>query len=84
MKPYPGREGLDLDKLVYNYRHSRARRISENGFGILVAQWRILFSRPIIVKLENSENVIKAAGCLHNFLIKYVKHNDIPPLHVDN
>lgn len=83
MRPYPGREGLDLDKLVYNYRHSRARRMSENGFGILVAQWRI-FSRPIIAKLENAENVIKAAVCLHNFLMKYVKHNYIPPLLVDH
>ena len=29
MKPYP-QKGLDAEKRVYNYRHSRARRIVEN------------------------------------------------------
>ena len=31
MKPYPQHD-LTEDKRVYNYRHSRARRISENPF----------------------------------------------------
>ena len=31
MKPYP-QHGLDLEKRVYNYRHSRARRLSEDLF----------------------------------------------------
>ena len=29
MKPYP-QSDLSIDKRIYNYRHSRARRISEN------------------------------------------------------
>lgn len=36
MRPYPVRAPLTLEKKVYNYRHSRARRIIECAFGILV------------------------------------------------
>ena len=40
MKLYPQRN-LTIEKKIYNYRHSRARCISENVFGILVGEYFI-------------------------------------------
>jgi len=68
MRPYPKSLQLDLKKKVYNYRHSRARRIIESAFGILVARWRI-FRRPINAYVRKAEKMILATVCLHNFII---------------
>lgn len=66
MRPYPGNY-LAQEQRIFNYRLSRARRIIENSFGILVTRWTI-FNRPIIAKLSTIEKIIKATVCLHNFL----------------
>ena len=58
MRPYPGSQ-LNEEKSVYNYRHSRCRRVIENAFGILVARWRI-FDTPIQAKVENVETIVMA------------------------
>lgn len=50
MKPYP-QSNLTIDKRIYYYRHSRARRISENLFGILANRWRVYFM-PIALSPE--------------------------------
>ena len=66
MKPFSGND-LWLEELVFNYRLSRARRIIENCFGILVARWRI-FHGPIRASVETVEAIIQATCVLHNYL----------------
>ena len=68
MIPFP-QQGLTGEKRIYNYRDSRARRISENLFGILANRWRIFFT-VINLKPKYVDNVIFAALILHNMLIK--------------
>ena len=48
MKPF-AQQGLTGERRIYNYRQSRARRISENLFGILGNRWIIFFT---IINLE--------------------------------
>lgn len=66
MKPYP-QHGLTEDKRVYNYRHSRARRISENLFGILANRWRV-FRSVFLLPPDTIELLVFTALGLHNFL----------------
>ena len=68
MKPYP-QQNLTPDKRLYNYRHSRGRRISENLFGILANRWQIFFT---IIKLnpEFVKEIVLTTLILHNMLIK--------------
>ena len=69
MRPYPGsKKGtMEESKFVFNYRLSRARRVIENTFGILVARWRI-FRSFIRATPENVERYVLAGICLHNYL----------------
>ena len=70
LRPYPGKQSAELPKRIFNYRLSRARRVIENNFGILVAKWRI-FRKAIIVNESNAIKIIKTAVVLHNWLRRH-------------
>lgn len=54
---------------IYNYRLSRARRIVENAFGILVSRFRV-FEKPIPLPPESADVIVLATCSLHNWLKK--------------
>ncbi|XP_063615556.1 uncharacterized protein LOC134788653, partial [Penaeus indicus] len=66
MKPYPGRI-ITKEQTIFNYKLSRARRVSENAFGILASKFRVLM-QPIASKPDNIKDIIFATFVLHNFL----------------
>ena len=84
MRPFPGKL-LSQQKKIFDYRLSQAWRIVKNAFGILAARFWV-FCRPLMVSIENTETVVKAAVVLYNFLcqetatqyltLKSVDHED--------
>lgn len=69
LKPYPGCHPKGSIKRVFNYRLSRARRIVENTFGIMVAVFRV-FRTPMMLQPEKVTQVVMTCILLHNFLRK--------------
>ncbi|VVC30111.1 Harbinger transposase-derived nuclease domain [Cinara cedri] len=68
MKPY-NRRNLTREQAIFNYRLSRAKRISENAFGILVSKFRI-FERPIPLIAHKVDKIVFACCAIHNWLRK--------------
>lgn len=66
MRPYSGRN-LPEDKRIFNYRLSRARRVSENAFGMICQKFRLFFGK-MQLSPSNADSIILSALCLHNFL----------------
>lgn len=68
MKPFPGRSGgIPTPERIFNYRLSRARRITENVFGIWSSKFRVLL-KPIDLPPNKVQTVALACAYLHNFL----------------
>lgn len=68
LKPF--RQGeLNIERKIYNYRVSRARRVIENVFGILANRFHI-FHTSMNISLEQIDRVVIACCFLHNFLCK--------------
>lgn len=66
LKPFSG-NNLTLGQKLFNYRLSRARRIVENGFGILVSKFRI-FEKPIPFAPHKVDKILRVCCALHNWL----------------
>uniref|UniRef100_A0A915E3H5 DDE Tnp4 domain-containing protein n=1 Tax=Ditylenchus dipsaci TaxID=166011 RepID=A0A915E3H5_9BILA len=75
MKPFSG-HGLSLERRIFNYRLSRCRRLIENVFGMLALKWRILLS-GIGARPETADWIVKAAVCLHKFILE--EHTNYDP-----
>lgn len=69
MKPFPGAHGKGSKERVFNYRLSRARRVSENVFGILTSVFRVL-RKPMLLEPDTATKIVLAIIYLHNFLRK--------------
>ena len=78
MKPYNSKD-LDQQKRIFNYHLSRARRVVENVFGIMVSRFHVLQQR-INLKPENIESVVLACCVLHNFLRRNAPAHYTPPI----
>lgn len=68
LKPYQ-HSPLTYEQKIFNYRLSRARRIVENAFGILVSRFRI-FEKPIGTDVSTIDKIVRTACAVHNWLRK--------------
>nr|XP_027221791.1 uncharacterized protein LOC113813923 [Penaeus vannamei] len=77
MKPCPGRD-LSEGKFIFNYRPSRARRTSENVFGIWPSRFQV-FKDPINTSPENVKLIVLATCVSHNYLRIHSMKTYSPP-----
>lgn len=82
LKPFGRSNKLSRKQKIFNYRLSRARRVVENAFGILVSRFRV-FEQPIAVGINKVDGIIKAALVLHNWLKMISSESYTPTGYVD-
>lgn len=77
MRPYPsGQQRHDVQKKIFNYRLSRARRCSENAFGILGQKFQ-LFNRRLKSAPQYADKLVLTTCILHNFIRgSNISHSD--------
>lgn len=68
---------LDFVRRIFNYRLSRARRVVENAFGILVSKFGI-FQKEINLDPEKVSLITMACCLLHNYILQ---ENPVTYLH---
>lgn len=66
LRPFGGKY-LPVDRRIFNYRLSRARRYVECAFGILSNKWRV-FHRPLNVQPHFAVLIVNACIVLHNYV----------------
>lgn len=81
LKPFARRD-LSYEQRIFNYRLSRARRVSENAFGILSNRFRVFLS-TIDRPPYTVEAMVLAACTLHNVLRRRCPTFYTPPGSVD-
>ncbi|KAM4026827.1 uncharacterized protein ACNLHF_022691 [Anomaloglossus baeobatrachus] len=82
VKPFP-QKSFTVERRIFNYRLSRARRVVENAFGIMANRFRV-FHTPMNMKLESIDYVVLACCVLHNFLRRRDAIGYCPPGFVDS
>lgn len=78
MKPFPGLQEKGSKSRIFNYRLSRARRVSENAFGIISSVFRIL-RKPMLLQPETATKITLTLLHLHNYLRKSKSKNVYNP-----
>lgn len=74
LRPFSGMHAANSIERLFNYRHSRARRTVENGFGIDAKVWRVL-AKPMELEPDVAEKVVLATIHLHNFKRRHLLWN---------
>lgn len=70
MRPFPENQSIGNNmKEEFNYRLSRARRVSENAFGISTVLFTI-FAKPFDIRCDETRNNLILSSCLLHNLIR--------------
>ena len=69
LKPFSRCGLLTETQKIFSYRLSRARRVVESAFGLLVSRFRI-YQKPMSTAIATTKSVVRTTCALHNWLQK--------------